>query len=172
MNNIYRLGKNKPEVKIEFVSYLTKSKVITNRRKLKGYRVYISEDLCEEDHLDFKLLRQNLNLTKRKNYKAYIRSGCLFVDGERYSIQQLKEKPISDRIPSTIVIDKGEELVNSQSGESADLVASTPNSPAPLARVKQMVTEHEHLLMIECSKTGKDKTGLGGVGKDQVTVVW
>lgn len=92
INNIYRLGKNKPEVKIEFLSYLTKTKVITKRRKLKGTKVYINEDLCEEDRRDSKILRKHLNLARQKNCRAYIRSGCLFVDGEKFSVQQLKDQ--------------------------------------------------------------------------------
>lgn len=53
VNNIYRLSKNNSVIKIEFLSFLAKSKVINNRRKLKGTRIYISEDLCQEDRSDF-----------------------------------------------------------------------------------------------------------------------
>lgn len=49
INNIYRLGRDKPEVKIEFFSHVIKKKVVVNQYKLRGYGIYIADDLIEED---------------------------------------------------------------------------------------------------------------------------
>lgn len=92
INNIFRLGKNQPVIKIEFLSYLAKYKVISNRHKLKGSRIYINEELCEEDRGDFKLLRQKLNLARATNQKAYIRQKFLVVNGEKFSVDQLRKQ--------------------------------------------------------------------------------
>lgn len=125
INNIFRLGKNQPVIKIEFLSYLAKYKVISNRHKLKGSRIYINEDLCEEDRGDFKLLRQKLNLARATNQKAYIRQKFLVVNGEKFSVDQLRKQ--------------------TEPESEQEIINSAPNSPAPIARFKQMVTENEHL---------------------------
>lgn len=154
VNNIYRLSKNNSVIKIEFLSFLAKSKVINNRRKLKGTRIYISEDLCQEDRSDFRFLRQQLSIARAKNYRAYIRSRFLYVNGEKYSIEQLKGEDNLDRSPKTSkdFIEEPATL----SSKNLDLVNSAPGSPAPIARFKQMLTEHDHLQTEEQSKLNKE----------------
>ncbi|XP_044766546.1 uncharacterized protein LOC123322646 [Coccinella septempunctata] len=147
VNNIYRLGKTKPVIKIEFVSFLAKSKVIENRHKLKGSRVYINEDLCEEDRNDLKILRQQMNVARANGQRAYIWRRFLIVDGEKFSVEQLK-----DQTELGLQAHLGE----GPSNIPTDLVSSAPNSPAPITRFTQMLTEHEHLTLEEGSKISKE----------------
>lgn len=147
VNNIYRLGKIKPVIKIEFVSFLAKSKVIKNRHKLKGSRIFINEDLCEEDRDDFKILRQQLNLARANNQRAYIWQKLLVVNGEKFSVQQLKTQT---------VLELQTRIEENPSSIPTDLVSSAPNSPAPISRITQMLTEHEHLTVEEDSKISKE----------------
>lgn len=89
INNIYKLGKNKSIIKVEFLSFLSKTKVTSNRFKLKGSRIFINDDLCKEDRDDLKLLRQQLTLAKTRDHRAYIRKSCLVVGDEKFTIEQL-----------------------------------------------------------------------------------
>lgn len=157
INNIYRLGRNKPVVKVEFVSFLAKSRLLNNRRKLKGSQIYLNEDLCEEDRGDFRILRQQLNLAKSKNYKTYIKSKCLFVNGEKFTVDQLKKQIDSDCLVSA------EKSLNPQPARSSELTSSAPNSPAPIARYKAMLTEHEHLEIEEDSRLTKEIASINQV---------
>lgn len=100
INNIYTLGKNKSIIKVEFLSFLSKSEVTNNRYKLKGSRIFINDDLCKEDRNDLKLLRRHLNLAKADGHKAYIRKNYLVVDDEKFSIDQLKKREVAN-VPSS-----------------------------------------------------------------------
>lgn len=51
INNIYKLGRDRPVVKIEFMSLLAKSKLLHNR--CKGTEIFINEDFIEEDRADY-----------------------------------------------------------------------------------------------------------------------
>lgn len=143
INNIYRLSKNKSIVKIEFISFLAKSKLIENRRNLKGSSVYINEDLCEEDRADFRLLRQQRDLARAKNYRAHIQARCLIVNGTKFTIEQLKGPAANIQSPP-FEEDSNAESTNLHTINS-ELVSNASNSPAPVAVYNQLLSEQENL---------------------------
>lgn len=161
INDIYRLGKGKPLIKIEFVSFLTKNLVIGSRHKLRGTQVFINQDLCEQDRENNKLLRQHLSLAKEKDYKAYIRAGSLFINGKKYSVDQLRGKSKVDTQSSST--QNEDEESRSQSAVDTNWSSSAPNSPAPVTRYKQMLTEHEHLQVEEDLRVNKEIASINQV---------
>lgn len=94
INNIYRIGKrNNPPVIIEFVSYLRKAEIFKNPEKLKalkGTKIAISNDLCEEDRETHKLLRKHLKLAREQNKQARIVGHRLEVENSLYTIDELE----------------------------------------------------------------------------------
>ncbi|KAJ8962756.1 hypothetical protein NQ318_001154 [Aromia moschata] len=91
-NNVYPLGKqeNSP-LKIEFLSYLKKTTVLKNAKKLKGKKLSIANDLTQKQRIENKLLRKHLYLAKEdKNKNCYIKNNKLYVNGEAYSTEQLQ----------------------------------------------------------------------------------
>lgn len=159
VNNIYRLGKKKSIVKVEFLSFLTKLKVVSNRRELRGTQVYINEDLCEEDRRDAELLRQQLSLAKSKNLKAYIKARCLYVNGDRYTVEELREEAKVELGQSDSPKGKVAELPTA----AEHVINSAPNSPAPVGRYKQMLKEHDHLQIEEDSRISKEISNISQI---------
>lgn len=91
LNNIYKLKiGEKYAIKIEFISYLKKDLILKNCYKLKNKNIFIVNDLCFEDRQDQKLLRQHLNLARAENHSAKIQGRYLMVNGEKFSVQSLK----------------------------------------------------------------------------------
>lgn len=85
INNIYSLGRSSLAlIKVEFTSFLAKSLVLKNRSKLRGTKIYIREDLCDKDRRDEKILRSHLREARKKEYKAYLKNGFLYVNGTKY----------------------------------------------------------------------------------------
>lgn len=148
VNNIYRLDKNKSIIKVEFLTYIAKSLIISRRHRLKSTGIFINNDICEEDREDLKLLRQQLILARRKNYKAYIRSNDLYVNGEKFTIEQLRNQTDSSFSSPTT---KGKNKISER-------IPSAPSSPSPITRYNQMLSEHEHLRTEENSKLNKEIT--------------
>lgn len=58
------------------------------------------------------------------------------MNGEKFSVDQLRKQ--------------------TEPESEQEIINSAPNSPAPIARFKQMVTENEHLLLEEDSKINKE----------------
>lgn len=90
VNNIYRIGKNRQIIKLELLTFLKKVEVLKSSKKLKGTKIYISEDLSREEQENQKILRQQLKLAREKKYRAYIKGSSLIVNGDRYTAEQLQ----------------------------------------------------------------------------------
>lgn len=94
LNNVYPIGKtesNRP-ILIQFQSYLTKTRVLKECRKLKGTGISITEDLTKEDREIQKKLIKHKKQAQSKGYKTYIRRNKLYVNNEEYTIEDLEEK--------------------------------------------------------------------------------
>lgn len=93
LNNLYRLGKTETApILIEFISYLTKSEIFRDAQKLRDLQqtdYAISNDLCEEDRKDLKILRQHLKKAKEENKQARIKGLKLEVDNKVYEAKDL-----------------------------------------------------------------------------------
>lgn len=72
------------------MSFLKKCEVLHNLKRLKGTNVFIVHDLCKEDREEQKILRAHLKSARSKNLLASIKGSTLFVNGEAYTIDQLK----------------------------------------------------------------------------------
>lgn len=93
INNVYPLGKTEScPVKIEFISYYNKKKVLQNCYKLKGKQITIAQDLTHQQREEQKTLRKHLFLAKQeKQNECYIRGNKLFVNGVAYNAEDLRE---------------------------------------------------------------------------------
>lgn len=144
INDLYKLGKksNSP-IKIEFVSYIVKKKVIENRSKLRGKEIFINDDLCPEDRAKQKVLREHLREAKRKNFNAYIKNQLLFINGERFTYEDLKVQ--SDEID---IDQQGEgsagELNTTIRGTNRN-PSSAPDTPNSVTRTEKLNRELEEL---------------------------
>lgn len=96
VNNIYFIGRSRQVVKLELVTYLKKVEILRSARKLKGTKISIVEDLNKEEQSRQKVLRDHLRQARDKKYRAYIRGGFLYVDGERYTAKQLEAQPLQN----------------------------------------------------------------------------
>lgn len=168
INNIYNIGKNKSIIKVEFVSFLSKTKVTSNRFKLKGSRIFVNDDLCKEDRENLKLLRQQLASAKANDHKAYIRKNCLVVDGEKFSIEQLKERKDTN-LPATPAQKKTEKL-SSKVIVDPETTTSAPSNPAPFARHKQFSNERDYLVTEEQLETNKEISSI--IQVSEITKDW
>lgn len=89
----YRLGKvlegrHRPIV-IELVNCQLKHEILENAYKLKGSGVGVARDYIPEDYSRNKVLRKHLKLAKDNNFTAYIKSNNLFVNGEKFTYENL-----------------------------------------------------------------------------------
>lgn len=99
-NNIYKIGKgtDRPIV-VEFVSFLKKKEIFSKPEKLralKGTDISVSNDLCQEDRRDQKILRGHLKTAREKGQQARLVGNKLEVDKKLYAIRDLKEDSASE----------------------------------------------------------------------------
>ncbi|CAG9821761.1 unnamed protein product [Phaedon cochleariae] len=92
LNNFYRLGKtSKSPVKIEFISYLKKSLVLKNCKKLKGTRIHIADDLTLTQREEGKILRKHLFLAEEnQEIDCYIKNNKLYVNKKSFTAADLE----------------------------------------------------------------------------------
>lgn len=98
INNIYKIGKDSnPPIVVEFISFLRKIEIFKDAEKLKKLKeknIAISNDLCEEDRQDQKLLRRHLKDAREKKLNANIKGNKLEINKVLYTISQLKNGDI------------------------------------------------------------------------------
>lgn len=98
INNIYRLGQmSKSPVIVEFISYLKKAELFKDPVKLRALRntpISISNDLCDEDRKEQKILRQHLKLAREQNKEAKIKGNKLEIDGRLFTTADLRTSDI------------------------------------------------------------------------------
>lgn len=90
LNNIYKIGKQKNIVKIEFLSYIKKVELLKQSRRLKGTHVYIANDLSPEERDEQRILRDYSKLARDQSVTAFIRGKHLVVDDQRLTAKQLE----------------------------------------------------------------------------------
>lgn len=93
INDIYKVGK-KNVIVLEFLSNLTKGEIFKNIKNLKGTGISIANDLCKEDQQERQILYHNLRSAKNNNLPAYVKQGKLYVNGEQYTVEQLKKNSL------------------------------------------------------------------------------
>lgn len=86
-------------IKVEFVRFSDKQKVLKKVNALRGGRVFISRDLTPKEQIESRILRQHLKLAREKKVNAYIKQGKLYVNGDAYTAAELQsstEEAIGD----------------------------------------------------------------------------
>lgn len=99
INNLYFLKGGKNPLVIEFATFLTKLKILKSCFKLKGKSIYISNDYSKQEREINKILVPHLRDARKKNLKASIRGGKLYVGDDVYTHDQLGELPKVDSLP-------------------------------------------------------------------------
>lgn len=133
INDIYRLGKDESSpVKVEFIHYWKKQEILKNSFKLKGKKIFISNDLTKEQLEDIKILRKHWKIAKENNQETHIRRNELHVDGNIYTPDELRD-----------LVEKEEELLQHRGISSAP---STPILPSQLITesIKQQAILPDH----------------------------
>lgn len=95
ITNIFRLGKKSDRsrpILVEISSILTRNNIISNRTKLKGLNIFISEDLIKEDREERKVLIEATREAKGANKQAYLKGKNLIIEGLSYSYADVQEK--------------------------------------------------------------------------------
>lgn len=99
INNIYKIGQgSNPPIVVEFISFLRKIEVfkdLDKLKKLKEKNIAISNDLCEEDRKEQKLLRKYLKEAREKQLNAKIRGNKLEINNILYTVNQLENGDIN-----------------------------------------------------------------------------
>lgn len=99
--NFYRLGKVKNNktrpISIELSNYLLREEILKNAKKLKDQQIFISVDYTQKEYQNRKLLRKYLQIARNDNKTAEIKNYFLFVDGRKFTLEDLRKKEIEDR---------------------------------------------------------------------------
>lgn len=95
IRDAFRLGKknNKQQrpILVELQSYFLKNEILKNCSKLKGSKIYISQDFTPYDLKVNKVLRDHMLLARNQKYAAKIKNNILIVNGDTYTYEQLVE---------------------------------------------------------------------------------
>lgn len=121
INNLYRLKNDTtPTIKIEFVRFLKKQEILEGCHKLKGQKIYISQDMSIEERQDHKILLNHRNFARSNNLFAKIVNQAVVINNKIYTVEQLKGIDLSqpDTIPPYI-----------------SETTSAPSTPNPLGAV-------------------------------------
>lgn len=102
INNIYRVGiksenKRRPVI-VELVRYIKKQEIFAQVAKLKGTGISLAHDLTPEEREEKKILYSHYKAARAKNYLAKIRKNTLYVNGDPYTYEDLKNKELGDII--------------------------------------------------------------------------
>lgn len=137
IRDIYRFGKkvegkSRP-ISVEFVSYPLKIDILKNAKKLKGTGVFIANDYTTEEYEKQKVLRAHLIIARRNNQQATIKNNTLYVDGEAFTYEELKER--KDDLIEEEETEESEETEVTETGNIA-LNNETAGSSTNLAKDK------------------------------------
>ena len=101
INNLYLLKNNQKSVspiKVEFVSCLKKDLILKNTIKLKGSKIFITQDLCWEDRQERKILLEHLKSAREQKLSSKIISGNrLIIDDIVYTTSDLKSRSLENK---------------------------------------------------------------------------
>ncbi|KAG5868238.1 hypothetical protein JTB14_028842 [Gonioctena quinquepunctata] len=87
----------KPPVKIEFISYLKKTEILKQTKKLKGTGIAISHDLTFKQRHEQKILKTFLNRARENpSDHSYIKRNKLYVNSKAYTVEELQEISYSE----------------------------------------------------------------------------
>lgn len=84
IDEFFRLGKKNAErrnrpIIVKMTSSWRKTEIMTNKRKLKGSKIYIENDMSEEEIIEKKNMIAEMKEMKSKGHEAYIKGKLLIV---------------------------------------------------------------------------------------------
>lgn len=95
LNNAYKLGCSKvPPILVEFKTYFKKSLIFkdpSKLKKLKEANIALSNDMCNEDRQNHKILRTHFLEAKRSGKEARIKEDTLYIEGEPFTVHDLTD---------------------------------------------------------------------------------
>lgn len=134
INNIYKIGKSKqPPIVVEFISFLKKLEIFKNPEKLKalkGTNLAISNDLCEQDRENNKILLKHLKIARSENKPARIRGSKIEISNVLYTVKELED--CSD----TEFYETDDQVSESESENETDSTQEKQGQVKQLDRVK------------------------------------
>lgn len=93
INNIFRLGKRSNHTRpilLSLTTYLKKREILKNCSKLKGSKIFVSEELLKEELKERKILLEGLKEARNNSQKANIKGNKLIVEDKIYSVAEVK----------------------------------------------------------------------------------
>lgn len=95
LNDVYKIGRSeKPPIVVEFLSSYKKAEIFKNKEKLRSLKtknVAISNDLCEHDRREQKILRQRLKKARQDGVQARITGRQIEIEGKLFTAKDLEE---------------------------------------------------------------------------------
>ncbi|CAG9760248.1 unnamed protein product [Ceutorhynchus assimilis] len=95
INNLYKLGrKGDSPILIEFLSYLKKSELFKDAEKLRALKntgYAISNDLCNEDREELKIIKKHFKKARDEEKQVKIKGLTLELEGKIYTAKQLEQ---------------------------------------------------------------------------------
>ena len=93
INNVYAIGKGHQKlVVVEFLSFLTKLKVLKQTKSLKGTNIFINNDQTISQQKTSKILRRQLKLAKKEDANAYIQKEKLYTAQGVFTVKDFQEE--------------------------------------------------------------------------------
>lgn len=137
INNIYRVGtksedKRRPVI-LELVRYIKKQEIFAQVPKLKGTGISLAHDLTPEEREEKKILYTHYKDARAKNYLAKIKKNILYINGDAYTYEDLKDKELGD------IIQDQENSNNAVAVYETNSAPATPdiNTVSNIFRLKQ-----------------------------------
>lgn len=127
IGNVYSFkSAGNPIIFVKFSRTITKQNILKNCKKLKGKKIFITEDLTptEKDHQ--KVLVQYLKKARSNNYKAHIFRSTLFINGQKYKYNDI----IQGNVPTELTISHSQDLVQDDDTFAESSQKRGPSSPA------------------------------------------
>lgn len=137
LNYIYRLGvvTGRPRpVLVSFVSNIKKACVLNNSNKLKGTRIYISQDMDESRRRRRLLLRRIRDYVKSIGKNCFIRGEGIIMDEKIYSYDELMNMYYWNDLEKRIEV-KGELMLTENTGIE-EVVESTKKRRREIGKSK------------------------------------
>lgn len=138
VSNAFRLGKKLDNGKIrplliEFITYFRKKEVISKRTKLKGSKIFINEDLTNEDRKEKNVLIKVAKEVKQHyDITAVIKGKIISINGNTYTVEDIQNRK--------------------------HLITSYDSPPPPRNAVSEPSTPVASYLLEECMNTELEET--------------
>lgn len=102
ISNVYRVGRRigdkiRPII-IELTAQKTKSKLLKNRNKLKGTKIFLNDDLCFEDRKDLRQLRVVFSELKMEGKNVQIKGKKLILNGKYMELNKQRKNCDNDAL--------------------------------------------------------------------------